>query len=593
MTGRILVTGASGFIGRWLRTTLLDRGFAVRCFDREATGAEDEFVGDSLDESAVSQACQGVRAVCHLIGLQSSRGEPWPRFYDLNVRTTQLLLEACLRQGVEHFVFFSTEMVYGRQDQPAVAESAVLRPRGFYGKSKRMAEEMCHRFQEKGLRVTVLRPCNIMGPGKLRVVEELFGRVVSHRPIPLIGGGHRPWQVVDVRDVSELTARVIERGLEGVFNVAPPTCSTAREVYSALLTRAGSRSRLLPVPAWMLRSACATLDVVGMSPLTGDQYHRLADPWIIDPARLLTATGYTPRYGGIRSVLDTFDAWAARKPAGQDTARSAGRDAGVERSSQREVVIVTGASRGIGRATAQEFARGGSRVVLVARDAARLEQARREIESDGGEALAVAADVRDEEQVAMVVRRTLEAWGRIDVLVNNAGVAYLGPLGELGSDQLHEIVDVNLVGTLLCIRAVLPHFMARRKGHVVNISSVLGKRGVPRQAVYCASKAAVLGLSESLRGELAPHGITVTSFCPSSTETEMNRSVRGDDHPLKLFIRKRFMYTPEAVARRVVQAARARPREVVLSVPAKAVVLANRIAPGTLDWLMTRLERPR
>jgi short-subunit dehydrogenase len=177
--------------------------------------------------------------------------------------------------------------------------------------------------------------------------------------------------------------------------------------------------------------------------------------------------------------------------------------------------------------------------------------------------------------------------------VNNAGVAYLGALGDLGTDELREIVDVNLVGTLLCIRAVLPHFMANRRGHIVNVSSVVGKRGVARQAVYSASKAAILGLSEALRSELAPHGITVTSFCPSSTETEMNRSIRGNDHPLKQFIRKAFMYTPEAVARRVVESARRRRREVVLSVPAKAVVLANRIAPATLEWVLTRLERPR
>src|SRR6185503_14856266 len=153
-----------------------------------------------------------------------------------------------------------------------------------------------------------------------------------------------------------------------------------------------------------------------------------------------------------------------------------------------------------------------------------------------------------------------------------------------------EMVDVNLVGPLLCIRAVLPHFVANRRGHIVNVSSVLGKRGVPRQAVYSATKAAILGLSEALRSELAPHGITVTSFCPSSTETEMNRRIQGNDHPLKQFIRRSFMYTPEAVARLVVESARRRSREVVLSLPAKAVVLANQIAPATLDRLFTRLE---
>jgi short-subunit dehydrogenase/NAD dependent epimerase/dehydratase family enzyme len=579
--GRVLVTGASGFVGRWLSRTLLDHGFAVRGFDRVPAGAEDEIVGDSLDEATVARACHGVYAVCHLIGLQSSRDHTPEQFREVNVRTTERLLEASLAHGVEHFVYFSTEMVYGEQPPGRVGEEAVLRPRGEYGRSKAEAEQLCRRFEARGLRVTILRPCNIMGPGKVRVVEELFARVAGHRPIPMVGGGGKPWQVVDVRDVSELTARVLEQRVDGVYNLGAPDPPSAREAFARLIEHARSRSRLVPVPAWTFRAGCVALDLAGLAPLAPDQYHRLADAWVIDPSRLLDRLSYTPRHGGVRSILDTYDAWA-RSAEGS----AAGRP-------EREVVVVTGASKGIGRATAQAFARTGARVALVARNAPLLEEVRREIEEAGGEALVVPADVRSEEQVQGVVRRTLAEWGRIDVLVNNAGVAYLGELADLGLDELREMVDVNLVGTLLCIRAVLPHFTANGRGHIVNVSSILGKRGVPRQTVYSASKAAILGLSEALRGELAPHGITVTAFCPSSTETEMNRSIRGDDHPLKQFVRKRFMYTPEAVARRVVEAAQRRRREVVLSLPAKAVVLANRLAPGTLDWMLTRLERPR
>jgi len=592
MSDRVLVTGASGFLGRWLRRALLERGFTVRGFDRDAAGVDDEIVGDSLDPATVSRACMGVRTVCHLIGLQSSRHHTWQQFYDVNVRTTELLLESCLQQGVEHFVYFSTEMVYGKQKPGLVREEAVPRPRGSYGKSKEIAENLCRQYEAKGLSVTILRPCNIMGPGKVRVVEELFRRVAEHRAVPLIGSGNRPWQVVDVRDVSELTARIVEQRVGGVYNIAAAHPPTAREAYSGLIAHAGSRSRLVPVPAWAFRTGCVALDVAGLAPLAPDQYHRLADPWVVDPSRLLERVSYTPRYDGIRSILDTYDAWA-RSAEGSAPPLSAGVRRGPPGRSEREVVIVTGASKGIGRATALQFARTGARVALVARSTALLDEVRREIEQAGGQALTVPADVRNEEQLRSVVERTLGQWGRIDMLVNNAGVAHLGALGDLGTEELREIVDVNLVGTLLCIRAVLPHFMANRRGHIVNVSSVVGKRGVPRQAVYSASKAAILGLSEALRSELAPHGITVTSFCPSSTETEMNRRIRGNDHPLKQFIRKSFMYTPEAVARRVVESARRRRREVVLSLPAKAVVLANRIAPATLDWVLTRLERPR
>jgi short-subunit dehydrogenase len=579
MSGRVLVTGGSGFVGRWLGQALAERGHGVRSFDKFPSGLADEVVGDSLDPAVVDRACARMTAVVHLIGLQSSREHPWADFEAVNVQTTRLLLEACVRHGVEHFVYFSTEMVYGRQPPGQVREDAPLRPRGMYGRSKQIAEDLCLSFEREGLRITILRPANIMGPGKVRVIEELFKRVAEHRPVPLVGGGKRPWQVVDVRDVAALTTEVVERRITGVYNLAAAVAPAAGEVYGGLLRHASSRSRLVPVPVSLFRRACQALEPLGLAPLAADQYHRLADSWILDPTRLLERTGYKPRFDGTRSIMDTYDAWA--------------RGAQAAAAAEREVVLVTGASKGIGRATARQFAANGARVALLARNAALLDQVRAEIEEAGGEALAIVADVRDEGQIRSAVDRTLARWGRIDVLVNNAGVAYLGGLGELGAGELREMVDVNLVGTLLCIRAVLPHFMARRKGHIVNVSSVLGKRAVPRQAVYCASKAAILGLSESLRSELAPHGITVTSFCPSSTETEMNRSVRGDDHPLKQFVRKRFMYTPEAVARRVVKAVRGRQREVVLSMPAKAIVLANRISPGTLDWLMTRLERPR
>jgi short-subunit dehydrogenase len=592
MSEKVLITGGSGFVGRWLGRTLAERGFAVRCFDRDPSGVDDEVVGDSLDPATVSRACAGVQTVCHLIGLQSSRHHAWEEFYDVNVRTTALLLESCLRQGVGHFVYFSTEMVYGKQDGSLVGEDAALRPRGNYGRSKQIAENLCREFAGRGLRVTILRPCNIMGPGKVRVVEELFKRVASSRPVPLIGSGARPWQVVDVRDVSELTARVIEQRVSGVYNVATLDPPGMREAYTRLFAHAGSRSRLVPVPAWAFRSGCVALDVLRLAPLAPEQYHRLADGWVLDPSRLAARVGYAPLHDGVRSVLDTYDAWVrSAEEGGQPLSPAAPRVA--DAPPPREVVIVTGASKGIGRATARQFARTGARVALVARSAALLDEVQKEIEQAGGEALAVPADVRNEDDVQNAVDRTLREWGRIDVLVNNAGVAYLGALSDLRTEQLREIVDVNLIGTLLFIRAVLPHFIAHRRGHIVNVSSVLGKRGVPRQAVYSASKAAILGLSEALRSELAHDGITVTSFCPSATETEMNRSIRGNDHPLKQFLRKRFIFTPEAVASRVVEAARGRRREVVLSLPAKAVVLANRIAPATLDWLLTRLERPR
>lgn len=597
MKRQSLIIGGSGFVGQWLRPALLEHGFGVRCFDTRPSGADDELIGDVFDAAALRRACAGVNVVCHLVALQSSRKHPWEAFHRLNVETTARILEECLRAGVEHLVYFSTELVYGRQDDGLVREDVPLRPRGFYGKSKMLAEDLCRSYETRGLRVTILRPPNIMGPGKTRVVEELFERINRGAPIPLIGGGRKPWQTIDVRDVAKIAARIVTEGLSGTYNLGAPYPLTASEVYSRLVAHAGSRSRLVPVPAELFRMGCAGLDLVGLSPLTADQYHRLADSWILDSSRLSGKISYTPKYAEVQSVLETYDAYMKDRTAPHaDRSREKPAPGGQRRRAadlKGQVVIVTGASRGIGRATAQAFARRGARLVVTARDAAALEHVQHEIEAAGGEALAVVTDVRDEAQVHKLVQAALDRWGRIDVLVNNAGLTAVAPLAQMSTQQIREILDVNLTGSIHCIREVLPHFIGQRGGHIVNVASILGKRGVPKQAVYAASKAGVLRLAEALRSELAPHGITVTSFCPSSTRTAMNEQASAGDHPLKQLIRRAFMATPEAVAERLVKATMRRRREVVLSLPAKMIAALNACCPGVLDWVFARLERRR
>jgi short-subunit dehydrogenase len=257
-----------------------------------------------------------------------------------------------------------------------------------------------------------------------------------------------------------------------------------------------------------------------------------------------------------------------------------------------KVVIITGASQGIGRATAYEFAQWGSKVVLAARNAKELEQAQKTIQSSGGQALSIPTDVQVEKQVHQLVQKALETWGRIDVLVNNAGTTHHGPFAEMPLDDIRSMVETNLMGAMFCIKEVLPHFHVFGQGHIVNISSILGKRGVPNQAVYAATKFALVGFSEGLRCEEASRNITVTTFCPSSVSTEMNRLVSLHDHPLKQFIRRQFIYTPEAVARKIVRATRLRQREVVLTLPAKIIVRMNQFCPKLLDFLFAKFEKP-
>jgi NAD(P)-dependent dehydrogenase (short-subunit alcohol dehydrogenase family) len=183
------------------------------------------------------------------------------------------------------------------------------------------------------------------------------------------------------------------------------------------------------------------------------------------------------------------------------------------------VGLVTGAGSGIGREIARRLAREGMAVAVLDRDAAAAEAAANEI---GG--LAVAADVTSPEQVGRAVDTTIARFQRIDVLVNNAGVAWMGPALEMPLDALQAMLRVNIEGVFIVSRAVLPHMIGRRFGAIVNLASWAGKTGNANFAGYSASKFAVIGLTQALAREMAPHGIRINAICPGIVVNTAMRS---------------------------------------------------------------------
>ena len=202
--------------------------------------------------------------------------------------------------------------------------------------------------------------------------------------------------------------------------------------------------------------------------------------------------------------------------------------------SSSPVAIVTGASSGIGEATARRLARDGARVVLAARREDRLNELKSSIEADGGTALVVPTDVTDREATQALADRTTSEYGRIDVLVNNAGVMPLTFLHNMRTDDWYQTLDVNLYGVLHAVEAVLPTMIEQEAGHVVNVSSTAGRRVYPGGAVYSATKFAVRALSEGMRQELGPrYGIRVTCIEPGAVSTELTDSI-GDEEVQKV-----------------------------------------------------------
>lgn len=255
-------------------------------------------------------------------------------------------------------------------------------------------------------------------------------------------------------------------------------------------------------------------------------------------------------------------------------------------SSRRRVVVITGASAGIGRAIAQEFGRNGWRVALLARGEDGLQAARAEVERLGGEALCCPADVSDEAQVEAAADRVEAMWGPIDVWVNNAMATIFAPLLEVSADDFRRATDVTYLGAVWGTRAALRRMRPRDAGTIVQVGSALAYRSIPLQAPYCGAKAALRGFTDSLRCELAHDRsrvhVTMVQLSAFNTpqfdwgRTTMPRSPR----PMgKIF-------QPEIAARAVYWAATHRRRELWVGWPAVQAILGTKVVPGFLDRLL-------
>lgn len=255
-------------------------------------------------------------------------------------------------------------------------------------------------------------------------------------------------------------------------------------------------------------------------------------------------------------------------------------------SNGRQVVVITGASAGVGRATARAFAREGAQIGLLARGKAGLEGARKDVEELGGEAIAISTDVSDPDQVEAAAQQIEDTFGPIDVWVNNAMTSVFSPVKEMKPEEYRRVTEVTYLGFVYGTLAALKRMLPRDQGTIIQVGSALAYRGIPLQSAYCASKHAIQGFTDSLRAELIhdKSNVHVTEVHMPALNTPQFGWVKSrlpnNPQPVPP------IYQPEIAADAIVWSAHNKRRELLVGAPTQITVNGNKIAPALGDWYL-------
>ncbi|HUY87157.1 MAG TPA: SDR family NAD(P)-dependent oxidoreductase [Pirellulales bacterium] len=266
---------------------------------------------------------------------------------------------------------------------------------------------------------------------------------------------------------------------------------------------------------------------------------------------------------------------------------------------QGKVALVTGGSSGLGRAIAEAFASAGARVVIAARHAEALEQTAAQLAQNGRQVLPIAADVTRQEDVERLVTRTIDEFGRLDVLVNNAGRSMRRPVLDTTPEDFQQLMELNLIGLVRTTRAAAPHLLASR-GHLVNIGSLAGKSAARWIGAYPATKFAVSAYSQQLRLELGPQGLHVLLVCPGpiardEPRDDSSREIRGDDAagvPARALQPGAGVKTkairPDRLAAAILRSCEKRKAELIVPPAARLLFTLLQLSPRLGDWIVRK-----
>lgn len=305
------MTGGSGFVGTELVRRLRAEGAAVVVYDLrepdEPELARDvEFVrGDVRDRRGLESAARGCDSVFHIAAVVplTRAGDA---FRDVNVRGTENAVAAALASGAEHLVHLSSSAIYGIPDALPITEDTPPRPLGSYGRAKLEGERVALRAREQGLRVGLIRPRTVIGPGRLGIFDLLFDWIRNGSPIFMIGAADKPFQLVSNHDMAEVMCLASRQRADGEWNVGTDRFGSLRSDLDALAESVGSVSRVRSVPAWLARPGLQLLDLLRLSPLVDWHYKTIDKEFWFDIGRVQRELGFQPRDSNLEMLVQAY-----------------------------------------------------------------------------------------------------------------------------------------------------------------------------------------------------------------------------------------------------------------------------------------------
>jgi dihydroflavonol-4-reductase len=525
----ILVTGGTGHIGSTLVRELLACGETVRVLilpGEDCTGIEgleiDRFEGNVLDPISLAGAMRGVDTVYHLAGIISIMPGRNDMMRAVNVKGTINVARAAREAGVRKLVYTSSIHALGRPPHGTRISEATgfdpNNPAGEYDRTKAEATLAVFAEAEKGLDAVAVCPTGVIGPYDFRESEmgHLIHSWMKKRPHVFVDGWF-DW--VDARDICRGLILAAQRGRKGEAYILAGERVHLAELLKLVQDSSGIRTPALCIPTFIALCAApftALYSRVSRTRPTFTSYslETIRSNSLISFEKARRELGYNPRPLA-ETVRDTVSWWLKH-----DAELASVRAPQPVAAARERVAVITGASSGIGAATARRLASEGYIVVLSARREDRLNALAESIRGTGGKAEVVAVDLAVPDGPQTLHRRVMEMHGGADILINNAGFGWYGYLDQMPQDMARNMIQLNTSALVQLTLLFLPMMKKRRSGHIVNVSSVAGS--IPSQgvAVYAASKSFVNSFTTALNRELGGSGVLVSALRPGPVSSD-------------------------------------------------------------------------